>query len=233
MLKTAGGHTTFTLAGWWCALVFGPILQFAFVRWAWKFFIWVYFLYRISRAKLRLAIGHPDEAGGLGFVGSLQATFGTLIFAWGLVVLADALNQITRFTPSPTLYVSVGAFVVFAPLLFMSPLLMFTKKIYDARQEGHVHYQILLTQFTIAFEQKHLGQPVAGEEALAQMEALAGLARIETLHAHLAKMRIVPFDLVSLGHLGLSAVTPMLPLLLRVIPWPEVRHLAESLLARH
>lgn len=48
------------------------------LRWIWRFLIWADFLFRVSRLSLVLRPGHPDLAGGLGYLGVAQQSFVTI-----------------------------------------------------------------------------------------------------------------------------------------------------------
>src|SRR5688572_249622 len=54
----------FTLAGWWAALVALPLFTYLWMRWVWKVAAWTYFLFLVSRLRLRLRPAHPDRTGG-------------------------------------------------------------------------------------------------------------------------------------------------------------------------
>src|SRR6185295_16877286 len=49
------------LAGWWYAFS-TTLLSFLFLRWAWRYGVWSWFLFRMSRIDLRLALAHPDHS---------------------------------------------------------------------------------------------------------------------------------------------------------------------------
>jgi hypothetical protein len=57
-----------SLAGTWHRYVRLQIFQFLLVRWYIRLFIWVRFLWQVSRIALRLAPTHPDRVGGLGLL---------------------------------------------------------------------------------------------------------------------------------------------------------------------
>jgi hypothetical protein len=76
-LASQTGHR-FTLAGYWYALVSIPIFQFLVYRWLWRTFIWCRFLWRVSKLNLQLVPNHPDQAGGLGFLGEAHRLFAIL-----------------------------------------------------------------------------------------------------------------------------------------------------------
>jgi hypothetical protein len=229
-VSRASGYFGFTLAGWWSVLVFSPLFQYLWVRWVWKVSIWVYFLARMAGSRMRLAVGHPDHVGGLAFIGEVQVVFGILIFAMGIIIGADWLGQsMTGTEQGWRMALEVVAFVILAPLLFLLPLTMFTKKLYLAKTEGLAQYEILLTRFIHEVERIHLRKDQAGRSVLDETDDLADLSQIETLYGHVSDMRIVPFDLGSLGHLMFAAAAPMVPLMSRYVPWAEAREFIERI----
>ena len=70
-----------TPAGYWNAFVSVPLFQFILLRWDFRFFLWSWFLWRVSRLNLRLLAIHPDRAAGLGFLGSSIGAFAPILFA--------------------------------------------------------------------------------------------------------------------------------------------------------
>jgi len=219
------GFFTYTITGWWTLFTFGPFVQYYCVRWLWKVVIWTTFLYHISKTKLRLAVGHPDRVGGLRFLGDAQAGFGVLIFAIGLMVVTFVfkkllIDKVPIFDITNILIV-IG-FVTLAPCAFLAPLMIFTKKLLDAKLEGIQHYDIILTRFINAFEAKHLHPTSTPSDPLAITQELNALSGIVNLSGHVSKMRVVPFDLNTLSRLFAAAATPMLPLIPKVVPWPKL-----------
>ena len=65
-----GNGTRLSLVGLWYHFVSVPIVQFFWYRWLWRFFLWIRFLYDVSRLRLDLVPTHADGAGGLGFLGT-------------------------------------------------------------------------------------------------------------------------------------------------------------------
>jgi len=230
-VDVVGGHAQFTIAGWWCAIVRLPLWQYIWLRWIWKFAIWVSFLIGISKAKLQLPSGHPDQCGGLGFLGKVQASFGTLIFAMGMVLAANVYRQIVQeHISSWNVAGGVVSFAILAPIVFLSPLFLFTRQLYLVKQEGLTRYEILLTQFIHRFETGHLPAIAGDEKAPPTLADLAAISSLETLHSHVSRMRIVPFDLESLIRLLISTGAPVLSLIVSELPWPAIRELLNTIL---
>jgi hypothetical protein len=87
-LVTVGPEGTgLTAAGWWCALVSGPLFWFLVLRWLWRHAVWGLLLRDLARLELRLVATHPDGAGGLAFIGHKR---GRASKAWHGVKLGQA-----------------------------------------------------------------------------------------------------------------------------------------------
>ncbi len=80
-----------TAAGWYAILVSVTIFQFLLGISLWKWLLWTIFAFRLSRLNLRLIATHPDEHGGLGFLGLVPVAFTPISFA-----LATAIGATWR-----------------------------------------------------------------------------------------------------------------------------------------
>jgi hypothetical protein len=58
-----------TAAGWYAVLVSSSIFQFLFGVMLWKWLLWTFFAFKLSRRNLQAVPTHPDRHGGLGFLG--------------------------------------------------------------------------------------------------------------------------------------------------------------------
>lgn len=131
---------TFTVAGLWAMLVALPILNYIWLRLAWKIIIWTCYLYRITRVRLILVASHPDRTGGIGFISRAQAKYAIVIFAYGVSNIAAVVAykvgvEGASLTLLPVWFPIVG-FVVGAPLLFTAPLFMFTKQLHRTKKRA-------------------------------------------------------------------------------------------------
>ena len=64
---TGEGATHLLPAGWYYAFVSQLVYQFLIGLSLWKWLLWCYFLFRLSRLALQLVPTHPDSHGGIGF----------------------------------------------------------------------------------------------------------------------------------------------------------------------
>jgi hypothetical protein len=65
----SGADLHVSVAGWYYALVSEVLYEFLLLLSVWKWFLWSYFLFRLSRLNLLLVATHPDHHGGIGFLG--------------------------------------------------------------------------------------------------------------------------------------------------------------------
>ena len=238
MLSNAG-RASITPGGWWIVLIHSPLFFYLCSRWVVKLCIWTWFLHRMSRTDLRLAVEHPDGVGGLAFLGRVQEVFGILIFSMGLIILTDFLNQILlRHELNSNVYLSIPAFVLLAPMGFLSPLLMFTRKIVIAKEEGLTRYDVALMKCLNRLEASlAAAAATAATAATAAIEVkpvyqgpdTAELEKLEGLRGRVEKMHLVPFDLKTIGKLAATAVTPMLPIAVRYVTWAPAREFLQAI----
>jgi hypothetical protein len=94
------GGSKLSFAGMWYGYVSLPIFQFLLCRWYFRIFIWMRFLWHVSRIELSLVPTHPDRIGGLGFLTNTVYAFTLLALAHG-ALLAGLLANMVRW-PSVT-----------------------------------------------------------------------------------------------------------------------------------
>jgi hypothetical protein len=212
-----------TLAGWWFVLVSIPIFQFLAYRWLWRLIIWSRFLWRISRLNLRLVPTHSDLAGGLGFLGIVPATFGIIPFALGAVMSAILGRDIVFFGASLSQFLPhITGFVMLSLAINFGPLLVFTGKLVTAKKRAVLEYGALVNEYGHSFDRKWLrGDNPEGESLLGSGD-IQSLADLGTSYERVYDMRIVPFDLRTIISLTITAIVPLLPLLLTVYPFDEL-----------
>ena len=83
-----------TWAGIWLVGFCAPLFQFLTYRWLYRLFLWFQFLHRVNKLDLQLFPTHPDEAGGLGFIGETQRFFGIILFALSIGTVGVFANNI-------------------------------------------------------------------------------------------------------------------------------------------
>jgi len=212
--RTIGG---LTFAGAWLMFAALPILNYIWLRLAWKIGLWTYYLYRMSRFRLRLVASHPDLTGGIGFVSEVQARWALVIFAYGISNVAAVIAYKVNIEGASLTLMPVWApavlFVIVAPSLFTLPLLMFTRQLFRAKRRALSAYRERARQHAVDVESRWLGP---GHEAPPRITDVADLNNFAQVFTRMQQMRVVPFDLRSAGHLlgsTFGSIATALPLI--------------------
>lgn len=215
----ASSSVSLTWSGWWFLLFCVPLFQFLTLRWLWRLFLWAQFLWRMKNLNLQLVATHPDEAGGLGFVGESQRFFGVVLFAYSIAVAGVLANWIIydglplqHFAPAIAVYVVAAVAVVLIPLLVFSEILLKTKRL------GLYQYGTLATEYTSSFHQKWVVEPRHTDEPLLGTGDIQSLADLGNSYAFVEKMNALPMGPRTPTHLALACLIPIAPLLLTMMP---------------
>ncbi len=226
----ADGREHFTLAGLWVGFVAVPVYQFFLLRWVWKIVLWIAFLWRMSRLNLKLNVMHPDKAGGLGFLGTVQGGFGILVFAEGCVIAATiGYKLVVSGNPATALGVwgPILGFIVVAPILFLFPLLFFTKRLFQLKEAGVYKVAAFSGLYMNAFHEKWLSNVQPDPSTLMGTPDIQSLAAMTAAYDTAHGMKIVPFDLKSVAQLLVAAAGPMLPFASRFLPEEVLKIISE------
>jgi hypothetical protein len=215
---------TRTLAGWWHVIVSIPVVMFLMFRWFWRYLIWCWFLWRISRLDLHLVPTHPDMAAGLGFLGLAQAKYAIIIFALSSLLSSQMGQEILFGGASLASYrMTILGFVALILITFLGPLLVFSPKLFDTKREGLLEYGTLANEYTQCFERKWIRREAPEGEALIGSADIQSLADLANSFEIVRKMRPAPFDLMTaILPMVAAAAIPFLPLLLTVFPLEEI-----------
>jgi hypothetical protein len=217
-------------AGWWYAAVI-PFVAFLFLRWAWRYLVWSWFLHRVAQLDLRIVTTHPDHVGGLGFVNIGHTAFAFIGLAASSMVAATVGNQILQEgVPLQHYQAALISFVLILVVVGLAPLALFSPRLVIAKRRKLIQYGHLATVYIRMFEDKWLGRKPSEDEELLGSGDIQSLADLGGGYERLDNMRVFPFDRRTALAFGLAAIGPMLPLLLTVMPLKEIlRLLVKSL----
>jgi len=212
-----------TFAGWWYILVSLPILIFFVLRWLRVFFLWAWFLFRISLIDLELTPTHGDRTGGLGFLGWGLASFATVLMAISAVLSGSLAYEIVhRGSSLNSLKYHVLVFVVLAIVILHAPLLVFAGRLARCRFRGLLDFGTLIGQHDRAFDKKWIKPVCTNPESLLGSPDVRSLADFAKVFEDVDRMQLIPFDKQALVVLVLAALIPMIPLLGTAIPLTEI-----------
>src|SRR4030095_8155283 len=102
-----------------------------------RFFLWFWLLFRISRLNLNLVPIHADRTGGLGFLGVSTNAFAPILVAQGVVLAGVGARQIFFAGRTlPEFKVGIVGFVGFFVVVTLVPLVVFAPRLAEARRRG-------------------------------------------------------------------------------------------------
>ena len=222
VIRTESG-IRLSMAGVWYLLVAVPLLQFMFYRWLWKLVIWTGFLLDMSRLNLRVSVSHPDQAGGLGFLGVAQIGFGSLAFGLSSVLSASAAFHIVyEGAQIEAFKIPFIAYLVFVNLIFLGPLLVFVPLLARTRRQGLREFSTLANRYDQSFIDKWIKGKTPPDEPLLGTSDIQSLADLGNSYQYARQMKPIPFDMRTIIQMSVIAAAPMLPLLPLVMPIADI-----------
>jgi hypothetical protein len=219
-----GGRWNLTYAGYWYVFVSIPIVQFALLRWYMRFLIWYHFLWQVSRINLKLVPTYPDRCGGLSFLGRSAYAFGPVLFAQGAMLAGVIASRVLyRGENLLSFRVEIVAFIAFFVFAVLTPLLMFTPQMVNAKRKGLVDYGKLAQDYVDNFDQKWIVRaPSAAVDDLLGTPDIQSLADLGNSYSVVASMRSVPFGINDITRLAVITAVPFFPLLLTIFSPEEL-----------
>jgi hypothetical protein len=210
-------------AGIWYGYVSLPMLQFLACRWYFRIFIWARFLWQVSRLRLNLVPTHPDRAGGLGFLNDTNSAFFPIAAAHGALLAGQIANRVLYVgTTLPDYKAEIATLTVIMLCLWFGPMLVFSRRLFNAKLDGLAEYGTLAQRYTREFDEKWLrggapaGEPLVGSGDVQSLADMAGSVEV------VQSMRWVPFERNAAILLAVATLAPITPLLLTMMPLEEL-----------
>ncbi len=223
--SATGQQAQLTPAGYWEMFVALPIQIYWWVRWVWKIILWHRYLAQVSRLRLVLVASHPDRTGGIAFLSEVQAKFSLVILAYGIsnVVATVGYKIAVEHAPIylPPVWGPVLGFIVLGPILFLAPLLLFTKSLYRTKKRALAKFREKAMAAALTVETSWFDEGVASGQETDVRQELAQLNLLTNFYERINGMRVVPFDLRSVSELIGAAIGPTIPLLPYFVTLPE------------
>jgi hypothetical protein len=213
-----------TLAGIWLSYVSLPVFQFVLLRWYFRLFIWTRFLWHVSRIDLKLVPTHPDRAGGLFLLSTTVYALVPVLFAHGAILAGHMADRI--FFVGATLLdfkLEMVTLVVLLMCVVLGPLLLFVPQMAGAKLVGLREYGALAQRYVRQFDSKWLRAGTSPEaEPLLGSADIQSLADLSNSFEIVKSMNLVPFTKETVIQLGVTAVVPIAPLVLTLIPLEDL-----------
>lgn len=223
------GGTTTSAAGHWAENVSGPLFRFVVLLWLWRFLLWAWLLWRFSRMHLELRPAHPDQSGGVAFLGQAQTRFAVLSTAGGFVVSGYCINQMQYAGESLfELRHVIGGYVVGSPLLLLAPLLVMAVPLARAKRHALSKYGLLGHRVAGDFDRMWRRGRDASMLDSPSPSALADYGG--GAYANVAAMRMVPVTRRNVFGLIFAAAVAFLPMVFFAMSLDELAQRLFSIL---
>jgi hypothetical protein len=208
-------------AGYWHVFVSLPLLLALVFGWMWRIVLWTRFLFLVARLDLCLLPSHPDQAGGLRFVGYSARSLSVLGFAFGtLAAGAVGAHVMSGADALQVLLKPLIGIVVFMLGLAVLPLLVFASRLISAMRAGLFEYGALAGKVGQDFRRKWVAPGRLPEQPLEANDFSAD-TDLNQIVEKVYAIKPVPVHLPSLIALAGVTALPFLPVLAMRVP-PEV-----------
>jgi hypothetical protein len=219
LARGAGDDIRLTAAGWYAVVISAPLFQFLLGLGLWKWLLWTYFSFQLSRRKLRVVSTHPDEHGGLGFLGLTASAFAPVAFAVTCVIAATWRYDIVHHGAKLMDFkLPAIALLVIIAVIALGPLVFFVPRLMALRRQGILEYGILAQIHSAEFHEKWIRHREGHEaEFLAAPESTT-LSNFGNVYEKIKALKPFPADAGSLYMLAAAVAIPALPVVLTQIP---------------
>ena len=215
--------STLSLAGTWYGYVSMPFFQFLMFRWYFRLFIWIRFLWQVSRIDLSLVPTHPDRVGGLGFLSNTVYAFTLLAVAHGAMLAGMIANRIFYLGAAlPDFKIEIAVIVVFLLCVVLGPLLVFAPQLAQAKRTGNREYGTLAERYVREFDTKWLRGGAPADEPFVGSGDIQSLADLGNSFEVVRTMQIAPITRDAILRLAAATLAPIVPLLLTMMPLEEL-----------
>jgi hypothetical protein len=218
-----GARLHLTAAGSYYALVSLSILRFIQLRWYFRLFLWYRFLWQVKELPLQFNLYHPDCAGGIGFLSASIIAFAP-IFVAQTALLAGVVFTRIRYAGDklPNFTLELAGVLLFFVLVSVLPLTFFSVKLERAGRLARIEFGLLASHYVNDFRRKWVTGAVRPGEPLLGTSDIQSLADMANSYNVVNGISLLPVTPRTLVRLTILIASPLLPLLLTVIPLSEI-----------
>ena len=222
-MAVSGAGPHLTTAGWYYVLVSQLLYQLLILISLWKWLLWCIFLYRLSKMDLQLVATHPDQRGGIGFLGLSPAAITPTFLVISAVIGATWRSLIFR-EHVHWLSFKIEAIVLFGVVLIVTlgPLLLFVPRLTRLRRLGIFEYGALGQFESMQFHKRWIQHRAGREEEFPASPEASTLTDYGSSYQNIEHLQPFPFDQGAFFALILAVALPLLPVVLAEVPFVTV-----------
>ncbi|HYP79265.1 MAG TPA: hypothetical protein VEQ17_03170, partial [Steroidobacteraceae bacterium] len=195
----------------WLEFVAAPLFRFVLLLWLWRFVLWTWMLWRLSRLPLALRATHPDRACGLAFLGLAQSRFAVLSAAGAIVLCGNGVNQMLYDDAKiASFQYEILAYVIAATTLLLGPLLLLSISLARTKVLDMARYDAMGQRLVQAFDAQWEDMPAP---AMLDCPSPQTMADFSSVHENIRATTVVPLNRWHLARMVAAALLPFAPLL--------------------
>jgi len=221
MPSAAGMNLSITAI--WYVFVSLPIFHFLLMRWYFRLFIWVRFLWQVSRINLTLMPTHTDRVGGLGFMANIAYAFVPLATAHGIMLAGPVANRILYVGAKlPQFEAEIAMLVAWLCVVVFGPFLVFAPQLASAKRLGLGEYGTLAERYVREFDAKWVRGGASAGESLLGSSDVQSLADMANSFDVVKRMQIAPITRDAFLGLAVATLAPIAPLALTMMSFEDL-----------
>jgi hypothetical protein len=206
-------------AGWYYAIVSQLVYQFLVGLSLWKWLLWSYFLFRLSRLDLKLIPTHPDSHGGLGFLGLSPMGNAPVTFAAAAAIGSNWRHQILdQGERLASFKLEAAVLLVIVLLIAIGPLVFFVPRLTKLRRQGILDYGTLGQLHSKDFHEKWILHRAGHEDEFLTAPEISALTDYGASYEKIEGMQPFPVDKGAFISLAVAVALPLFPVVLAEIP---------------
>jgi hypothetical protein len=209
--------------GWYYVLVSQLIFRFLVGLSLWKWCLWICFLFQLSQLDLQLIPTHPDQHGGIGFLGmSPLAIAPTAFVACGAIGSTWRGQILDHGAHLMSFKIDTIVLLLIMLIVAMGPLVLFIPKLGRLHRQGILQYGTLGQLHSVDFHKKWILNRNGHEEEFLSAPEVSTLIDYASSYENVEKLQPFPLDRGAMVALVLAIVIPLLPVVLTEIPFLTV-----------
>jgi len=195
----------------WLELVAAPLFRFVLLLWLWRFLLWTWILWRLSRLPLALRATHPDHACGLAFLGLAQSRFAVISAAGSMVLCGNGMNQMLyEGAKLISFQYEIAAYVIVSTALLLGPLMLLSTSLARTKVLDLARYDAMGQRLVQAFDGQWDQMPAA---AMLDCPSPQTMADFSAVHENIRATAVVPVNRWHLARMMVASLLPFAPLL--------------------
>ena len=221
--------TTLNMAGWYYLLICSPVFQLLVFRWAWRWIVWVYSVYSISRLKLHVDPLHADQMAGLEYLSLFPLNFSLLLIAPSAVLSAYiGIDIIYHGAVLSSYFFPIGFYVIMLPILLYLPMVLFSPFLMRAKSDGILNFGSLIRDHDNEFTTTWIDKTTPKKESILGSTDPSSLADINGGYSSVENMKLVP---VNARMVLLSFAINLVPYIPLIFTFYSVKELIKMIIS--